>query len=60
MNNSERLEDVAKAIHKLRTKDEIISFLQDIFTNSEQETLALRWKVAKMLNRGIPYTQIER
>ncbi len=60
MNNSDQLYEIAKALLNLRNKEEISSFLQDILTSSEQETVALRWEVAKMLDQGIPYTQIER
>lgn len=60
MNNSEKLHDVSNAFLKLRNKEEVSAFLQDILTNSEQEIFSLRWRVAKMLDEGIPYTQIER
>lgn len=60
MKETVNIDDLAKAILKLRTEDEVRLFMRDLLTNSELETLALRWKVAKMLDQGLPYTQIER
>jgi len=54
------LDDVAKALLKLRNTAEIKSFIKDVLTHSEQETLSLRFRIAKLLDKGIPYTQIER
>lgn len=54
------LENLVDAILKLRDAEEVKAFLHDILTKSEQETLALRLRVAEMLDNGIPYKQIER
>jgi len=54
------LDSLSEAFLKLRTKEEISSFLKDMFSNSEQENIVLRWKVAQLLDDGTPYTQIER
>jgi TrpR-related protein YerC/YecD len=51
---------LVEAISKLKNEDEISAFLSDILTKSEQETLTLRLKVAKLLDKGSPYKQIER
>ena len=51
---------IVEAITKLKNEDEIKAFLSDILTKSEQETLAMRLKVAKLLNQGSPYKQIEK
>jgi len=45
---------------QLRDEKEITAFLKDILTSAERETVLLRWKVARMLDEGIPYTQTER
>ena len=55
-----KLESLAAALIKLRTTDEIKAFLQDLFTKSEQESLASRLQIARLLDEGLPYTQIER
>jgi TrpR-related protein YerC/YecD len=59
-NNNINIEELALVFMKLRNKDEIESFLKDILTKSEQVTISTRWEVAKKLNEGLPYTQIER
>lgn len=51
---------LVEAISKLNNDDEIQAFLSDILTKSEQETLTMRLKVAKLLDKGSPYKQIER
>lgn len=58
--NDDQLNDLAAAISKLRDVNEIKSFLRDMFTSSELMTIVLRWKVAQMLDDGIPYTEIEK
>lgn len=54
------LDETAKAFLKLRTHEEIKAFLKDLFTSAEQESICARLKIAKMLEAGAPYTQIER
>ncbi|HRN86555.1 MAG TPA: YerC/YecD family TrpR-related protein [Candidatus Dojkabacteria bacterium] len=51
---------LVEAISKLKNDDEIEAFLSDILTKSEQQTLTMRLKVAKLLDKGSPYKQIER
>lgn len=51
---------LVEAISKLKNEDEIQAFLSDILTKSEQSTLTMRLKVAKLLDKGSPYKQIER
>ncbi|MCA9379605.1 DNA-binding transcriptional regulator [Candidatus Dojkabacteria bacterium] len=51
---------LVEAIAKLKNEDEIQAFLSDILTKSEQSTLTMRLKVAKLLDKGSPYKQIER
>lgn len=60
MQKTVEISEVAKALLKLRNEEEIEAFLKDILTKSEQKTWVLRWRVAKMLDQGMPYTQIER
>lgn len=51
---------LVEAILKLKTEDEIKALLSDILTRSEQETLLMRLRVAKMLNQGTAYREIEK
>lgn len=60
MNNEDTLADLSKAVMKLRDAKEVASFLKDILTRSELEIVLLRWRVAGLLDQGLPYTQIER
>lgn len=54
------IDDLSEAFMKLRGQEEVKAFLQDLLTKSEQETLAMRWRVAQLLDQGSPYKQIER
>src|SRR5579884_2683562 len=46
------------AILQLETRDELESFLRDLCTLQELETLAHRWQVAKLVDRGLPYLEV--
>ncbi|HLD03823.1 MAG TPA: YerC/YecD family TrpR-related protein [Candidatus Dojkabacteria bacterium] len=54
------LDFLANALLNLRNQDEVTAFLSDLLTKSEQLTLKMRMQVAKMLRKGLPYTQIVR
>lgn len=60
MNKQIDISDVARAFVSLENEDEIKAFLADILTQTEQETLKMRLKVARMLDNGSPYKQIEK
>lgn len=47
------------ALLELRNSGEAKKFLRDLLTESEIAEFSMRWKVARMLAEGIPYTQIE-
>lgn len=57
--SEEKLESLIEAFLATKNVEEVKSFLKDLLTRSELETLILRWQVAKMLDEGIPYTKIE-
>jgi TrpR-related protein YerC/YecD len=46
------------AIRSLKTQDELESFLRDLCTLQELETLAHRWQVAKLVDEGLPYLEV--
>jgi TrpR-related protein YerC/YecD len=52
--------ELIEGLGKLKNKDEIKAFLSDILTKSEQQTLLMRLRVAKLLDDGSPYKQIEK
>ncbi len=47
-----------RAVLTLRTVDEARRFFRDLLTKTEIEELAERWKAARMLADGVPYTRI--
>lgn len=58
--NIHNLDLLTQALLKLRNTEEIKIFLKDLLSNAEQESIAARVNIAMMLDKGIPYTQIER
>ena len=52
------IQDLFKAILKLRSGDEVRRFLRDLLTIPEIKTFAMRWKVAQMLDNGYTYQEI--
>ena len=57
MSQNYSISDLFKTVSTL-DRLELISFLQDILTPQEIEELALRWKIIKLLNRGVPQREI--
>jgi len=47
-----------ETILRLRTRGELEAFMRDLCTLGELETLAHRWRVAQLLDEGLPYTEI--
>ncbi|MFC1780184.1 YerC/YecD family TrpR-related protein [Patescibacteria group bacterium] len=54
------IEDLFKALLKIRNVKECEKFLRDLMTIPEIKTFAMRWKVANMLNEGDTYQKIEK
>ena len=44
----------------LETREEAESFFRDLCTLSELEAMGHRWKVARLLDQGLPYQEISR
>jgi TrpR-related protein YerC/YecD len=55
---SEEIEDLFRAVHRLRTVKELERFFRDLCTLSELEAMAHRWQVAKLLDEGLPYLEV--
>jgi len=53
------IDDLYLAITRLESLEECRKFLRDLLTETEIREFAERWKVARMLSRGVPYTAIE-
>jgi len=49
-----------RAILRLRSLDEAKRFFRDLLTGKEIIEFSKRWKVAKMLDQKVPYTEIEK
>jgi TrpR-related protein YerC/YecD len=55
---SKDVDSLYKAVLTLRNTDEARRFFRDLLTKNEIEEFAERWKTARMLSDGVPYTQI--
>ena len=55
---SKDIEELYKAILLLEDQKEAKSFFRDLLTEVEIYEFAERWKVARMLASGVPYTKI--
>jgi TrpR-related protein YerC/YecD len=54
------IESLFQAILKLRNVSECESYFRDLLTIPEIKTFAMRWKVARMLDAGQTYEEIEK
>ncbi len=48
------------AVLQLRSVEECRSFFRDLCTPAELQAMADRWAVVEMLERGLPYREIQR
>ncbi|MEI3606222.1 YerC/YecD family TrpR-related protein [Pseudogracilibacillus sp. SE30717A] len=55
-----QLDQLFDAILSLKTREECYKFFDDVATMNEIQSLAQRLQVAKMLNEGSTYNEIER
>ena len=46
------------AIFALKTPQELEWFLRDLCTIGELEAMSHRWQVARLVHKGLPYTEI--
>ena len=53
------IDELYTVITRLEDLDECRRFFRDLLTETEIREFAERWKVARMLYEGIPYTAIE-
>jgi TrpR-related protein YerC/YecD len=53
------IDDLYSAITRLENLEECRKFFRDLLTETEIRECAERWKVARMLWQGSPYTTIE-
>jgi TrpR-related protein YerC/YecD len=46
------------AVRSLQSRQELEAFLRDLCTLGELEAMAHRWQVARLVDQGLPYTEI--
>jgi TrpR-related protein YerC/YecD len=49
---------LSEALLSLQTPTEVRQFLEDLCTPAEIEAMVDRWRVAQLLDRGLPYRDI--
>jgi TrpR-related protein YerC/YecD len=54
------MRELSEAILALQSREEVERFLRDLCTIAELEAMAHRWTVARLLDVGLPYTEIAR
>src|SRR3954470_16207274 len=55
---TQQMTELFESIATLRTRAELEAFLRDLCTLGELEAMAHRWQVARLVDRGLPYTEI--
>jgi TrpR-related protein YerC/YecD len=58
--NTEKIDELAAAITTLGSAGETKRFLRDLLTEQELAEFGNRWKTARMLSDGVPYSVIEK
>jgi TrpR-related protein YerC/YecD len=51
--------DLIEAFLSLENKDELKAFFRDLMSERDLREFAMRWEVAKMLDAGMSFTQIQ-
>lgn len=52
--------DLIKAFLSLKNEEELKAFFRDLMSERDLREFAMRWEVAKKLDAGIPYSEIEK
>ena len=50
--------ELFEALRSLKSRRELEAFLRDLCTLGELEAMAHRWQVARLVDQGLPYTEI--
>jgi TrpR-related protein YerC/YecD len=50
--------ELFEAFRSLKSRQELEAFLRDLCTLGELEAMAHRWQVARLVDRGLPYTEV--
>jgi len=54
------MRELSSAILALESREEVERFLRDLCTIAELEAMAHRWAVARLVEAGLPYTEVAR
>ena len=57
---TQSVDELLEAMLKLKSKKEAQKFFRDLLTQAELLKFANRWRVARMLTQGKPYSEIEK
>ncbi len=57
---TKEVNDLLKVIVALETKEQAKCFFRDLLTEQELVEFGRRWKVAKLLDQGVSYVEIEK
>ena len=52
------MSELFDAVRSLKSRQELEAFLRDLCTLGELEAMAHRWQVARLVDQGLPYTEI--
>lgn len=55
----QRSPDLIEAFLALKNKDELKAFFRDLMSERDLREFAMRWEIAKMLDAGMSFTQIQ-
>ena len=55
----EKSPDLIEAFLSLKNEDELKAFFRDLMSERDLREFAMRWEVAKMLDAGVTYEQIQ-
>jgi TrpR-related protein YerC/YecD len=51
--------DLIKVFLSLKNEDELKAFFRDLMSERDLREFAMRWEVAKKLDAGVPFSQIQ-
>lgn len=55
----EKSPDMIKAFLSMKNEDELKAFFRDLMSERDLREFAMRWEVAKKLDAGVPFSQIQ-
>ena len=55
---TKEMKELVDAILTLKTRAEVERFLRDLCTLAELQAMAHRWAVARLVEQGLPYTEV--